>query len=747
MSVLDGYGTPEQGVVVSNKSSADNAVQEKLFKQDNPFTYLTYLGITEETIQDLNLSLSKPYELANGKIQVNALQYYIHDKSGESYKVASSKLGFYNLDGLTENPTAKSGWSGKYCLFNFINKNIDQKSIIIVENIIDAAIFYQYLMKWEKLNSFIICHPTQKKLYFAEDADFSVFRNCKDVFIFIPDLDEVKYIVDRIGVDCNYVQPKTGSYSTFFSRYSQLGFSELLLNSETIKFRLKSDSVGAGRFSSNPVNINGAYVNGYMYYPVQTILKEHFEDAHGNTGFTEKLETVVIRSDRKMFRAVVSKAPKNTPDSLKIVRLTDGTQIDSVPKRNSFSTWRWEHIEKFLNEEEEQSKTEDLFNEIKQIFMQSVWLPQRENYTVLALTVMLSYVQNIFKSVPYIYLNGAAGTGKSQTGKIVSLLSFNAVLIGQISAASAARLIDESRGCVVLDDLEAIGNKKNDGSQFSELIQALKVSYNKRTAEKVWTDTKTMKIEKLNFFGVKVISNTQGVDETLATRMIRIQTKKIPETIKQQALFSIPTDSDLVEFENLRQRLHAWAFNTCDKIHGIVKECNVVSDRLSEIALPLRVIAELISEDCQSDLTLALARQTSEMQKFDEATENLLEACKNILQAGYSQFALPHLVSELSTLMDSNFGISNSNEIAEWMRPEWVGKKLRTLGIIEIGPGERKTHAGKKVKILKFSKDFLEENQLHGAQQSGKEPFDFCSGKCNQCQYRSANCVFTRFKQ
>lgn len=50
MSVLDGYGTPEQGVVVSNKSSADNAVQEKLFKQDNPFTYLTYLGITEETI-------------------------------------------------------------------------------------------------------------------------------------------------------------------------------------------------------------------------------------------------------------------------------------------------------------------------------------------------------------------------------------------------------------------------------------------------------------------------------------------------------------------------------------------------------------------------------------------------------------------------------------------------------------------------------------------------------------------------
>ena len=86
-------------------------------------------------------------------------------------------------------------------------------------------------------------------------------------------------------------------------------------------------------------------------------------------------------------------------------------------------------------------------------------------------------------------------------------LCANSALVGQGSAATIARLIDMSRGFVVLDDIESIGNNKVD-AQFSELIQGLKLSHKKSTAAKIWTDIKTMKVEKLNFFGIKMINNT-----------------------------------------------------------------------------------------------------------------------------------------------------------------------------------------------------------------------------------------------
>lgn len=147
--------------------------------------------------------------------------------------------------------------------------------------------------------------------------------------------------------------------------------------------------------------------------------------------------------------------------------------------------------------------------------------------------MIATYVQNIFESVPIIFLNGRAGSGKSQTGIVMSKLSCNGSVIGQVSAATAARHIDASRGFVVFDDLEGIASKGGrDGTQFSDLVQALKVSYNKNTSEKIWTDVKTMKTERLNFFGIKLISNTQGSDDILSTRMLRIQTLIMPDSEK-----------------------------------------------------------------------------------------------------------------------------------------------------------------------------------------------------------------------
>jgi hypothetical protein len=107
----------------------------------------------------------------------------------------------------------------------------------------------------------------------------------------------------------------------------------------------------------------------------------------------------------------------------------------------------------------------------------------------LTLLVPVTFAQAIFQSVPLVLVTGAPGTGKSALGKAMIKICANASLVGQTSAAAIARLIDETKGFVVFDDLESIGRKKGrEAPQFTELVQALKLSYNQETSWKTWTD-------------------------------------------------------------------------------------------------------------------------------------------------------------------------------------------------------------------------------------------------------------------
>ena len=136
-----------------------------------------------------------------------------------------------------------------------------------------------------------------------------------------------------------------------------------------------------------------------------------------------------------------------------------------------------------------------------------------------------------------------------QMGRAMARVCSNAYVCGQSSAAAIARFIDESRGFVVLDDMEGIGGR---GGQFSELVQALKLSYNKATAVKMWTDVKTMRTQLLDFYGVKMINNTRGVDSILGSRMLRVQTRRMPDHCRDEFLQRAPLDAPAPTVEIIR---------------------------------------------------------------------------------------------------------------------------------------------------------------------------------------------------
>ena len=461
----------------------------------------------------------------------------------------------------------------------------------------------------------------------------------------------------------------------------------------------------------------------------------------------ERLDTVVVRSDRTQYRSMYAPAPPGTPLHKRVLKLTDGTIIEKEPKATSIRTWSYESIHAYLTGTDKTRPLPEMFADIMQALKQSVWLPYAEDYAVLALTVLVTYVQSVFEAVPLILLNGPAGSGKSQTGTTMKRLCNNGVVIGQISAAAAARLIDETRGFVVLDDVEAIAAKSGKDFAANEFVQALKVSYNKHTAVKYWTNMKTMQNEKLDFFGVKLLSNTRGADSILGSRMIRIQTCHMPPGTQYE--FRDFTVEELMQLKALQNELHTWAFKNVALVDATYREVYVKkSGRQDEIAAPLRTMAQILGDpDITGMLENSLARQhIQETIHSDDPVEILRDAVRNLIDQGYETVTVTHIRLEMRALVDTNYGMTHTTDIPEWDRPEWIGRQLRSNDLVaDINLGRTRVY-GKNLRLVKFTEWII--NEVQAVNDKGdnvehiklnKKPEDFCKG-CQSCPYRTAGC-------
>lgn len=499
-----------------------------------------------------------------------------------------------------------------------------------------------------------------------------------------------------------------------------------------------------GRFSYKPVDINGAFVNGHLYYPTETYVAKRDEETGS---FVERLETIVIRSDRTFHRALYAPAPPGTPLNKRVLKLTDGTIIEKEPHASPVRTWDFESIDDYINCRKTARPLPAIIKDVLAALQQAVYLPYDDDYVALAFAVPVTYVQSVFEAVPLLLLNGPMGSGKTQTGNVMAGLCANGTVIGQVSAASAARLIDETRGFVALDDVESIAAKAGKDMQANEFVQALKVSYNKHTAVKFWTDVKTMKTERLDFFGVKLLSNTLGADAILGSRMIRIQTQIMSVKDKKESKFRDFSVEELRNLHCLRNELHMWAFEHVDKVEEAYRKVYASkTDRQAEIAAPLRTIAGIVGDpELTAKLEACLARQHVQERSFnDDPVETLREAVRNLIKQGFDTVTVTHIQLEMRALLDANYGMSSTTEIPEWDRPEWIGRQLRSNNMVAGVLGRRRVY-GKNLRLVQFT-DWVLEEATHDENGNvvciteKKEPEAFCQG-CHSCAYRNAGCT------
>jgi hypothetical protein len=736
-------------------------LRKRLRDNTEALRYLTDRGLEVPTIERFGLGLSTPYTSKKTELeQADALVYPIRGRDGKLY----NKYGYYNIPGITKNPTDQNGWMSGEVRTYYADAVGEQKMIFVCEGAKDVWRHWQALQGSQLASEILLITSTHGSAFPDEWKTPSFWAKWETIF-FGQDNDEAGDLIasklaELIGREARrVVVPKW--YGKDWTDFWQAGgnineFRQLLDEAPAVSLQVHPEDEeigGYGRFAYKPININGAYHNGHLYYTVQT-LNRGVDVIRKETGeevvqTVERLETVVVRSDRTVHSAVWAPAPRGTREKERVLRLTDGTLVDREPQTNKYGTWSWPSIKSYLDETSKTRSLGEILREIDTHLRSSVWLPYDEDYAILTLTVPVTYAQSAFNSVPLIFLNGPAGSGKSEMGRAMARVCANAYVCGQSSAASIARFIDESRGFVVLDDMEMIGNK---GGEFSELVQALKLSYNKSTAVKLWTDVKTMRTQLLDFYGVKLINNTQGADNILSSRMLRIQTRKIPENIKKEFSELLPTDN--LKLQGLRDELHTWTFDNVGQVEAAYKELYPKgSDRSDEITAPLKVMALLADDlELRSKLEIALTRQKQRGIDLDDPKEVLHEALKNLIAQGYDMISITHLVLEMRSLIAQDYGKTFTNEIPEWARPEWVGRMLRSFDLIDTDPAHYKRMRvyGANLRFYPIRPTYLDEVRGWFAGQNveittgTREPTEFCQ-VCETCPFKTLACeIMTR---
>jgi hypothetical protein len=713
-------------------------------------------GLTPATVEHFGLGLSAPYTSRRSSAQQSdALVYPVVDREGGFV----NKYGYFNVPGVTANPGDEGGWMTGEPRTYYAEAAAGKRSVFVCEDARDVWLTWQALADARVHADLLPVASTHRSEFPEEWGAARFWADWDEVFLGFEDSERGEALAGRLAVLTGRearrvtVPPERGTTWAEFWRGGEeraAEFGRLLEEAPYVSVSVSAgdggDHVGPGRFPYRPVNINGAFHNSRLYYTVQVLNRsvdvERREAGEEVVREVERLETVVVRSDRTVHSAVLAPAPKGTRFEDRVLRLTDGTLLDRPPSPNRYATWSWPSIEAYLAGRTAARPLGEILADVLRHLRASVWLPHEEDYALLALTVPVTYAQSVFDSVPIIFMHGPAGSGKSETGRAMARVCANAYVCGQSSAASIARFIDESRGFVVLDDLEAIGNR---GGEFTELVQALKLSYNKETAVKVWTDVKTMRTMRLNFFGVKMVNNTRGADEILGSRMLRIQTRAIPEQLKREFREAAPTEA--VRLRALQDELHAWAFENVGLIDAKYRAlCPKNADRLVEIAAPLRVMAALAGdEELSSMLEAALARQGRKAVDVSDPAKVLREALLNLVASGYETLSVTHLALEMRLLLGQACGRLFDGDMPEWAHPEWVGRRARAEGLLDASPARTKRIRvrGANLRFYPVTHVRLAEAKAPRADGKGaaakKQPQEFCR-TCDGCPYQSVPC-------
>ncbi len=149
-----------------------------------------------------------------------------------------------------------------------------------------------------------------------------------------------------------------------------------------------------------------------------------------------------------------------------------------------------------------------------------IYFTDDADYYLLASTAILSYMVHLFERIPYIWLNGPKGTGKTVTMSVLSKITYHSQFTSSISAASIYRLIERDESTLYFDEFENFTKRKASNEHFSKIINS---GYEKN-GKSILTINEN--VEQFSTYGLKIFAGIHDIIDTIADRSIRINLEK-----------------------------------------------------------------------------------------------------------------------------------------------------------------------------------------------------------------------------
>ena len=323
-------------------------------------------------------------------------------------------------------------------------------------------------------------------------------------------------------------------------------------------------------------------------------------------------------------------------------------------------------------------KANVLYSSIKQLFKKYVVVSD-EFFDVIVSYIMMTYIYILFQVIPYLWINGEKGTGKSTIMKIMSKLCFNPMFCSNVNPANIFRQIDNDGSTIILDEFE-----KMYGEDKQEIIKILNQGFNIDGVVPRCVG-QSNQIRKFRSFSPKIMGGISNIDDVLFERVIKYTTKKV----KNITVPKFREDKDTkMELNKLVDDLYIFGLIYAPKIKEIYDKAEVgfkgYTLREDDLWNPLLCIAKIIDTENENtnvtDNLLKYAKKLSN-EKFKRNIEN--EPKLQLLYYLYSYF--DNINAVIKKLNNEKFGVEllalykylSTKDELNWIKgSSSLGKKL-----------------------------------------------------------------------
>lgn len=228
---------------------------------------------------------------------------------------------------------------------------------------------------------------------------------------------------------------------------------------------------------------------------------------------------------------------------------------------------------------------------------------------------MLSYCYPVFPAVPYLYLAGPAGSGKTRTMDLIGRMVFRPMFSSNTTAANIFRSLHARGGVLLLDEAERL---RDDRSPETGDINSILLSGYRRggRATRLEAVGDTFRSVSFDVYCPKLLACIRGLPPALSSRCI---TRRLSRAAAGSHRASRSLDYSPADEQTVRDTLHAWPLEHAAKLIDAPPPSTTLANRDAERWEPLFRIASLTGDnDLLGTIIDHAARQVE--QDTDDAT-------------------------------------------------------------------------------------------------------------------------------